>query len=373
MKNEIWNLNFNPLYPYSGWASGNYIPIRNLSGKNVNMVPKNAVGAKVEKTVGGTVLNNNTYYYSRFFDSNIEDGKQYKASVYCYVSGDFNGDWVRIFSHDSTHTISNSYYDLTKKEVWQHLQFVLDGDTGKLFIAFNFCKLNSHSFDSLIGNVIFAYPELNIIKLETKRISSIFSTSSKIKNRYYASIFPVSLFKSRVLQNDSLTLKPTFQIKMGNDRFSGPRLDRWRYALYFYKYEYDLKQKIIGGGFEYTRKFAKQFNVPDGYDYPHSPFLSVLLYSGVVGLMVYLWVLLKVFYLYWIYRKKFLTLFLCFLATLFYCLFSANNPFDPAVMSLFMVIPFFIHSVHKRDNKNKIGYNDTNEDKLTESYEDITN
>lgn len=137
-----------------------------------------------------------------------------------------------------------------------------------------------------------------------------------------------------------------FKMAMSNDFFSGPRVDRWRYAMYIYRYEYSPVQKIFGGGFGYTRKFTDMFRDQwrvTEYDYPHSPFLSVLLYSGIFGLIFYIWLLLGAVKYYWIYRRDFWPFGLAFIVTFFFAFFSSNNPFEPAVMAVFTAIPYFAH------------------------------
>ena len=116
--------------------------------------------------------------------------------------------------------------------------------------------------------------------------------------------------------------------------------------MYIYRYEYSPVQKIFGGGFGYTRKFTDMFRDQwrvTEYDYPHSPFLSVLLYSGIFGLIFYIWLLLGAVKYYWIYRRDFWPFGLAFIVTFFFAFFSSNNPFEPAVMAVFTIIPYFAH------------------------------
>ncbi|MCD6398042.1 MAG: O-antigen ligase family protein, partial [Spirochaetaceae bacterium] len=77
------------------------------------------------------------------------------------------------------------------------------------------------------------------------------------------------------------------------DHFFVPRKLRWAYAVELYK-NYPFWEKIVGGGFGYLRKFDKKFPSYTGYfkvEYPHNVFLSALLYSGLFGFVVFLWLM----------------------------------------------------------------------------------
>ncbi len=530
--NQIWNANFDSRFPFSGWAKGDYEPINKLYGTNSEIVPDGAIGAKIDNGSGYSSWNGNLYYHSKIFERNVENGKRYIASIYCYVSPDYNGDWVRISSHGDIQGMNASYYDLNKKGEWQYLWTSFEGDTGSFFTRFYATKLMCTRPEKLTGSITYAFPEIQEVKFDQKNPvtwagrkfkfvdtiagvnseivpqntigylldkESNFSCSKSTKNYYSSTIIeeisvgeskeikstvycyvskdfngskvrlgvqganikgarsvyydlskkgewqklelqnyctngfiepvlyfeipnknkidlldgyvifahpcmisisttikdsitkskvskiydtfinkesadseshmiPLKLNKERMISSilsidmhslygstdiDTLAFDDLFVKKMENDDFSGPRIDRWRYTFFLYKNDYNLYQKFLGGGFGYTRKFAKTFNDFDEFEYPHNPFLSVLLYSGMIGLLLYIWALFKVLKLYWIYRKKYCTLFLSFIAIFFYSFFSSNTPFSPAVMSLFMIIPYFIHFVHKREKRNE--------------------
>lgn len=134
-------------------------------------------------------------------------------------------------------------------------------------------------------------------------------------------------------------------------KFSGPRINRWRFAWQIYSKEYNLKQKIIGSGFNYLNWYGFYFyRDKTKSDWPHNPFLSVLLYSGILGLIFYIIVLSRAIMLYLKYRKEYLILFIFFLITFFFAFFSVNSPFTPPIWGFFLILPFFIHSVHRKSN-----------------------
>ena len=111
------------------------------------------------------------------------------------------------------------------------------------------------------------------------------------------------------------------------------RLHRWQFAWQIFLKEYNWPKKIFGGGFDYLNWYGYYFyKDKTRSDWPHNPFLSVLLYSGIVGLLLYIFLMYKVVYYYWLYRKAYPILGIFFLITFFFSFFSANNPFDPPVM-----------------------------------------
>lgn len=57
----------------------------------------------------------------------------------------------------------------------------------------------------------------------------------------------------------------------------------------------------------------------------------------------------KVFNYYIKYIREYPLLIIFFLITFVFTFFSGGSPFDPPVMGFFVMLPFFIHSVHKKD------------------------
>ena len=127
------------------------------------------------------------------------------------------------------------------------------------------------------------------------------------------------------------------------------RYVRWQFAWQIFTKEFNWRQKVFGGGFNFLNWYGYYFlKDRTKTDYPHNPFLYILLYSGILGVSLYLFFLYKVFYFYLKYRKEYWIFFVFFLITFFFCFFSSGNPFDPPIMGFFMILPFFIHSVHKK-------------------------
>lgn len=75
-----------------------------------------------------------------------------------------------------------------------------------------------------------------------------------------------------------------FGFQSGFDPSDGNRVVRWKFAIEEFK-GYSPLEKLLGVGPEYHLSFASNFLNPtssaEAYDYPHNPFLSILLYSGI--------------------------------------------------------------------------------------------
>ncbi len=128
--------------------------------------------------------------------------------------------------------------------------------------------------------------------------------------------------------------------------FAG-RISRWLYARELWKSEYKWYNKILGHGFSFYDWFMKKFKTDSsGGDYPHNPFITILLYSGISGLSIYIWLLYKAFYIYISFRKKYDDLLICFLIAFFFSFFSGSSPFDPPIMGFFVMMPFYVFFIH---------------------------
>ena len=68
------------------------------------------------------------------------------------------------------------------------------------------------------------------------------------------------------------------------------RSQRWIYALNLYS-DYNFSQLIFGNGFDYIEKYSGNFYL-ESDDYPHNFLLSALLYSGILGFLSILYMIL---------------------------------------------------------------------------------
>lgn len=129
---------------------------------------------------------------------------------------------------------------------------------------------------------------------------------------------------------------------LNNRRLIGSRLSRWYFTYLIFSEQYSWKQKIFGGGFNYLKQIGKKFHPEeDRLDWPHNPFLSTFMYSGIFGGIVYLLFLFLVIYYYIKYYRYHRSFFFMFLLVFFFSFLSGNNPTDPPILGFFSLIPFF--------------------------------
>lgn len=277
------------------------------------------------------------------------------------------------------------------KGVWHKYTLKSMCTDGYAPVYMSFAKKGARDFKSLKGYVIFAYPKYEIRKYSniaepqrpTSELIDRYTPAYEIRTdtRFVASDHPNYKFRSEaglstfsfsilafLMQQDvdhdpvrNLTAKlisedttyygykKNLVVRPISNKFIGERLMRWQFALQIYTKEYNWKQKIFGGGFNFLNWFGYYFlKDKKASDYPHNPFLSVLLYSGIFGLLIYLIFFYKVVFYYVKYFKEYPIISIFFVITFFFSFFSAGSPFDPPVMGFFSILPFFIHYIHKK-------------------------
>lgn len=421
-----------PEDPDSGWGTRIHKTIFPLFGKYVEIVPKKAKGYLMDSTC------NPSYYtginlcesFTLIVNLNVRKGERYKASVYCFVSENFDGNAVSFGNSDysienkivSGNTHAN--YDLKIKGIWKKLEVEFECNDGGTPLLLSFIQNGVKDFSKLKGYVIFAYPSYKKINktenlLPLNNIQSrgectpIFVpdpnknrlvpishntftflekkvdiegpqilTGKKIIDRTSISIieyssrtqyflsgiywFPLLVFSpsglikkdkdpvrklaSKFISEDTIyyPYKANIVLDTISNSFIGDRVSRWEFAFKIYIKEYNWKQKIFGGGFNFLNWFGFYFDRDKTRsDYPHNPFMSVLLYSGIFGLFFYVIFIAKVFYYYLKHYKDYKILSVFFIITFFFSFFSAGSPFDPPIMGFFVILPFFFHSILK--------------------------
>lgn len=119
-----------------------------------------------------------------------------------------------------------------------------------------------------------------------------------------------------------------------------PRIIRWEYGLQLVE-EGEPWQVVFGQGFNYLSKYSCEFNTSGEEDYPHNPFISGLLYSGVFGaLMLVFLLILPLYYLikyYYMYGWEFIALYCLALSFL---LISSNSIFSNDLLMIIIIIIF---------------------------------
>lgn len=126
------------------------------------------------------------------------------------------------------------------------------------------------------------------------------------------------------------------------------RILRWRYAIEVYQTRYLFLQKIWGQGFNYLSWYGEKFyNNSKRYDFPHNPILSALLYSGIVGMVVYITFLFMSLALYWNLRKQIGVFGVLYVCCMFFSFFSGNSHFSFPLFVFLSFLPFFIKCYNK--------------------------
>ncbi len=386
---RIWKSAYDPKDPDSGWASGVYKTVLQLSGENVEIVPSGSRGYLLDSTCLGSASSYHAYFFLTINQDSVSLGDSIIASVYCYTSKDFDGG-AALRAEGNVIGNKDVFYNLNKSGSWQKLSMPLKCLSGKIFVYLYINKGGVTDFSKLKGHAIFAYPEYkkisNVsdtskeysinkdtsIKWKDERITKLnqYNTISSSVNLFEANLMTLSLSKiigylqvakdndfirnliSKTVSEDTTYhgYKSCIFVKLNPDQFGDDRKARWKFALEIFSKEYNWSKRIFGGGFNFVNWYGYYFfNDKTKSDYPHNPFLYILLYSGVIGLFLYIYLMYKVFSLYLKYYKQYSLFFFFFLVTYFFTFFSGGNPFDPPIMGFFVILPFFIQSIHKKD------------------------
>ncbi len=388
---RIWTPGFNSSDPESSWGSRIHKTIFPLTGKNVDIVPPGAKGYLIDSSCFAPPYpqTDDIDLTTLIKNLKVKKDEKYKASICCFVSNDFDGrsvrfqvGWKAILLDKSVIDYTLASYDINNKGHWQKLEIYFKCSDGEVPIYAIIDNKEGGNFSDLGGYVIFAYPRIDIERtmdtialipdiIRNRDLSqkNSFTGSENTPDYYGASLFSYNLpvFNALLLNKKQDNVQ-----KRGINLFSedttyygykkllnvdtisyvpeGSRIRRWQFALQIFEKEYTWKQKIFGSGFNHLNWFGYYFlNDKTKSDWPHNPFLSILLYSGIIGLLVYIFFLYKVFYYYLKYIKEYPLLFIFFLVTFFFSFFSGGSPFDPPVMGFFVILPFFIHYIHKKE------------------------
>jgi hypothetical protein len=393
---KIWNPVYDSRDPYSGWGKGVFKTEFDLAGNNSEIIPPGSIGYRLDSTCKGSGDSNYTYFANLIKEAIINDGDTLCASVYCFVSDDFDGNVVALETDKPACGRKTIEYDYSMKGTWQKLNLKVACSSGNAPVYFYINKIGASDFLSLKGYVIYAYPEYKIIS-KNKTLSSYLITPINngdfrlFSEKPHRGIFyPVQQFSKSGFSTSDLNLgsiksslifqkivpvlsnvgekdlirrwvsgllredtvyhghKNKLNISISKEVNKDDRLEKWKFGWQIYLNEYDLKQKTFGGGFNFLNWYGYYFlNDKTKTDWPHNPFLHILLYSGIIGLIFYFILLYKVFFIYINYLKEYHLFFVFFIITYFFTFFSGSNPFDPPIMGFFMILPFFIHSIYR--------------------------
>ena len=123
------------------------------------------------------------------------------------------------------------------------------------------------------------------------------------------------------------------------------RQDLWNLGKNIYA-EYTVPHKIFGNGFSFFNTFKQK---TERFLYPHHLFLSILLFSGVIGLIIYIAVLLWASIIYLYYLKKLGVFFVLFVFNFIFGFFSFTDFFGATFYALLLIFPLLYRNLHKSE------------------------
>jgi len=395
--NKIWSIQYDPREPDLGWCGqGIHKTIFPLIGANREIVPAGSKGLLIDSTFNVQTWDGDSYSITSLGKSFVDNNEKVTTSIYCYVSEDFNGSAVALILLYTKANETKSLYDLKLKGTWQKLTITDECLKGKAHSFLYVTKLGVTDFSSLKGYVIIAYPQFEIINdkmgvrsfysslitgrerglliidyahqpsnISQSNIFRTYQTETSVFNLKFLSFLtkkldlikkdPIRNFFNKFISEDTsyYSYKSNIVLDPTKNIFEDDRIVRWQFGLQIFAKEYNWSKKLLGGGFDHLNWYAFHFlKDKTKSDWPHNPFISIMLYSGIFGLIFYLYFLYKVFFYYLKYSKEYPLLFIFFIITFFFSFFSGSSPFDPPIMGFFSILPFFIHSIHKKTRLN---------------------
>jgi len=158
-------IDFRPTEP-SSYMSLNHseIEYQDLPGNIPINIPTETKGCLLNKNSFEKQLNGNLYAQAIINERNVRNGDSIILSAYYYIDEKFNGTEVRISGREQIQEPNDRYANLNVREQWQYLTINTTAVKGKALFVVTIGKLNTIVQDSIAGEVIFAYPQLRIIK-----------------------------------------------------------------------------------------------------------------------------------------------------------------------------------------------------------------
>jgi hypothetical protein len=125
------------------------------------------------------------------------------------------------------------------------------------------------------------------------------------------------------------------------------RTNRWAYALEYYM-DQPIYAQLFGDGFTYMEFFGSKFEEAE-IDHPHNVWISALLYGGVLGFVVTLWLTGYVFYLFFKRRASYSSMFYWYIMFLLLYFSSSNTIFSSRVFIVLELFPLLNFNFKKID------------------------
>lgn len=396
--NRLWSIKYDPRFPdEGGWGTCIHETVYPLNGNNSEIVPSDSRGYMLDSTCNVLEWNNNAYSETVLFEEQINAGDSINASIYCFVSKEYNGESVYLNLEGKNGLITHNDYNLKSKDNWQKLEIASRCNIdGNIRVIIGFWRYKKLDFSGLKGHVIFSYPEVKVWhddesldsdsipydknKSDGRDLSGMYNfrpidkrTHINDKSNSYVEIDkgvynysagilflyynylnqkldkdPLRNWVSGLISEDTTYVGPAAELTVDTitDSFITMRTSRWKFAWRIFTQEYSWRNRIFGGGFGFLNWYGNYFqHDKTKCDYPHNPFLSILLYSGILGLILYIILVYKVFRIYLSFLKDFPLLPIFFIIVFFFSFFSSATPFDPPIMGFFVILSFLIQRV----------------------------
>ena len=357
---EIKIVKIDPRYPDSGWGYLEHTTVFPLEGNGVNILPPDTKGYKLDSTVNGYYDEMKAISVTSIARPYIRVGETVKVQVFCYVSKDYDGSYVSLGSDRNSFGDTRHFYDLNKKGTWQLLDINFTGIGKEVDVFLVFVRFNSKNFRELNGYIIFANPKIKLTQSSCIIPREIPTYGNQLVQSYSGQLSCISLlvYEFKLLKKLIPTLtssvfyesSDTLLAPMSIDGLMSNRITRWRFALIYYFNDYNVTEKLFGGGFDYIPAYGQEFfDDPNHMDYPHNTIISAFLYSGIVGGIIYIVFLLQSFYYYFKYRKYHMMFLIFYLLTFYYVFFSSNSHFELPLFTFLSIIPFFTRYIVKKE------------------------
>jgi hypothetical protein len=256
--------------------------------------------------------------------------------------GDGDGEYYSLFYvgrsinyfADNEYQLSFNLKPIFPKSIPFQVGYWLDEGDGYLINL----KLDIDTLDKGWLNVKANY------KFKSNQKNLVFPLNSQIDNSEFF-ISNISLINlSQTQFQHTLSSEPLKETMIES------RTRRWKYGWDIWKNQYSCFNKIFGKGFNYYAQFGQKFLTDRvGNDYPHNPVISVLLYSGIFGVLLYIYLIYISVQYYLAYQVKNNVYFICFLIIFFFSFFSGSSPFDPPIMGFFVILPFYLNYFNKKN------------------------
>ncbi|WP_172371599.1 O-antigen ligase family protein [Sporosarcina jiandibaonis] len=195
-------------------------------------------------------------------------------------------------------------------------------------------------------------------------LRKIFRSSLKSKITFILTLTLSVVIGIVILSKSSLEITNQYELEKLQYRYStlenlgeslSSRTSMWDYTLEIIR-DYSVLNYIIGDGFNYIEQYGKKFNNPNGYTYPHNILISTFHYSGGVGVILLLVLLVKPYILY-INNKSLIpsNLILMYTLCLLFLLVSGNSFFS--INILWLTVTIIIVGIQRREiDKNEESY-----------------